>query len=492
MTESQKGSYAAPERFTVSHLGMRELHADRPPWHLVKELVQNSWDEAPDATVCAVTIKPVPGQDATRVTVEDDGPGFKDVADAWTLMKHTDKRASPTKRGRYNLGEKEIISVAIEAQVETVGHTIDFPPLGSRVVSTNKRSSGTVISVTMPWTQEQAELLAQKLMQFRPTECRLVVNGQETPHREPLRVRSAIMNTVLQEGPGEPMRPTRRRTDIHILERANENESWLYEMGIPIQPITTPWDVDIQQKVPMPPNRDTVSESYLTDLYAEVLNENHPIMEANQFGESWVKQAMEDPRTESGAVKSTFQGRYGKKALLISSDADANMKAAESGYELINSRSLSGTERERFREDAGAQTAYQVFGNPKPEVTAFPPRDERQKEFASWVRQMASHCDLNAKVLFFDDPHARKLADCTASTITPTVRFNVALLGEGFFNPPYNREDQMALVFHELGHAMADKPMEHGPSWGEAVAELAGKISSRVIAGAEKTTPQGE
>ena len=35
------------ERFTVSHEGMREQQAGRAPWELVKELVQNAWDEAP-------------------------------------------------------------------------------------------------------------------------------------------------------------------------------------------------------------------------------------------------------------------------------------------------------------------------------------------------------------------------------------------------------------------------------------------------------------
>ena len=92
----------AKDRFTVSHLGMREQHQGRDPWELMKELIQNAWDEAPEATVCQVTIEP-DKKGHTQITVEDDGPGFADIADAYTLMKPTPKRADPKKRGRFNL-----------------------------------------------------------------------------------------------------------------------------------------------------------------------------------------------------------------------------------------------------------------------------------------------------------------------------------------------------------------------------------------------------
>ena len=82
------------ERFTVSHEGMREQHAGRAPWELVKELVQNAWDEAPEATVCQIEIKST-SPEYTAVTVSDDGPGFADIADAYTLLKSTPKRRDP-------------------------------------------------------------------------------------------------------------------------------------------------------------------------------------------------------------------------------------------------------------------------------------------------------------------------------------------------------------------------------------------------------------
>ena len=168
------------ERFTVSHEGMREQHAGRAPWELVKELVQNAWDEAPEATVCRIDIQSAsPGY--TSVTVYDNGPGFADISDAYTLLKSTPKRRDPTKRGRFNLGEKEFISVALTARVETVGHTVTFPRNGGRRSVRNDLPRGTTVQGTMPWTPQEAQELVHRLRMFRPTDCSLIVNGGRYP-----------------------------------------------------------------------------------------------------------------------------------------------------------------------------------------------------------------------------------------------------------------------------------------------------------------------
>ena len=275
------------ERFQVSDAGMREQHQGREPWELAKELVQNAWDEAPEATTCQVTITQE-NQDQTWIMVEDDGPGFREIEDAYTLLRPTPKRGDPRKRGRFNMGEKEVISVAVEAHVETVGWTVIFPRDGGRDIVPNQRGRGTSVSALMPWTRDQAEELEERLAMFRPTECRLVVNGKEVPQRETLSGTQALLETVIQSGPGEPVRRTRRKGEVHIVPQAREGESWLYEMGIPIQKIKTPWDVDVQQKVPLPPNRTEVPTRYLNALYAVLLNLSHKDLAAEEFGSEWV------------------------------------------------------------------------------------------------------------------------------------------------------------------------------------------------------------
>lgn len=470
--------------FAVSDQGMRELQADREPWMLVKELIQNAWDESPCATQCEVTV--TVGDYNTQVVVTDDGPGFAYLPDAWTLMGATPKRANPLKRGRFNMGDKEIIAAASKAIIETVGHTVAFLPMeGRRTVDPNNRTQGTIVTVTMPWNQEQADKLVERLRRFRPTDCSLIVNKIAVPKREPIATGRPTLPTVVQSKPGEPVRKTSRKTEIHLLPPAYPGEAWLYEMGIPVQQINTPYDVDVQQKIPMPPQRDTVSDSYLRDIYTETLNSTHHLLKKDEFHGEWVKQALSNRRTvTSAAVENVKRGRYGEKALLMSDNTDANLHAIESGYQLIDPHSLSKREHNRIR-TTGTETTTEAFSHtsaPRNAPYEVPEETENHTRFKAWIKSLAGDCGLNAEVMIIEAPKAATIADCTASTNNPTLRFNQSRLGEQFFAPPYGRADQLELAFHELGHARQSE-RGHGPSWGEAVATVAGLVASQMVKG---------
>ena len=463
-------------RLAVSSSGMRELHAGRSPWSLVKELVQNSWDEAPEATVCEVEIGPGSGPGKTLISVTDDGPGFSNIADAYTLMGASSKRASPIKRGRFNLGEKELIAVALEATIQTVGHTIHFPAEGGRQERRNRSKRGTIVHLTMPWKKAQRGELIERLKRFRPTECRLVINGEEVERREPILTQKATLQTVLQNGVGEPMRMTRRSTNIDILARV-ANEAWIYEMGIPVQSIDGQYDLDIQQKIPMPPNRDTIGKAYLQDVQAEVLNAMHEQMEREEFGDTWIRTAVEDDRIVPEAVQTVVKQRHGDKVAMWSSNTDANMRAAEAGYEIVNPRAMSPEERKHVREHAGVESANDLFGRgPSVESKKVTP-DSFKLAFADWVQNLGQTCNLRVQVQFFSAPEATVMASCTANTSNPIVRFNVGRLNDAWFC--HRGPEQLALVVHEFGHALCDRPMEHGPGWGEACCRIAGKLAGK-------------
>ena len=485
MTTTNRPTSAPTGRFAVSESGMRELNGSRQPWDLVKELVQNSWDEAPFATECRVTVETQTDGNATMVTVQDDGPGFSDITDAYTLMGHTRKRLSPTKRGRFNVGEKDVISVAIEAEVETVGHTVIFPPEGSRTEATNSRTRGTVVRVLMPWNAEQSGGLVAMLQGFRPPKnCRLFVNDAAVRHQPAKAAASATLPTVVQDDPGKPMRTTQRQTEIHIAEpHGSSGAGWLYEMGIPVRVVDCPWDIDIMQKVPMGQQRDAVSEAYLNRIYAEVLNSTHGMLKPEEFGREWVKRAIEHPQIKPQAVKSTITGRYGNaKAVFATLDGDANLRASEAGYAVVNPGGLSEKEKEAFREDGGVRPSDEVFPTPPPPRTYYDPEPgSNQARFAEWVAEMANHCGITANVQYFSEPANARLADCSASTANPTLRFNEGRLGEAFFRPPYGSAEHWDLLFHELGHAMSEpSAMGHGEKWGEGVSRVAALIAVNI------------
>ena len=82
-------------RSEADTIGMSQLHAGRPPEQMIKELLQNAFDE--DVSTCTVRILLEP--EGVLITVHDDGPGFDHIQDAYTLMGETPKRGNPEKRG---------------------------------------------------------------------------------------------------------------------------------------------------------------------------------------------------------------------------------------------------------------------------------------------------------------------------------------------------------------------------------------------------------
>ena len=470
-------AHTATERFEVNTAGMRQLHADRQPEQLIKELVQNAFDE--QTTRC--TIRVDARDDGTLVTVEDDGGGFNDITDAFTLMADTPKRMDPEKRGRFNLGDKEVISVSIWAQLQTVGWTVTFPPEGGRELRPNRRTQGTKVTALMPWDQQQADRLAHRLTLIRPPEhIRYQVNGETVSHRPPIAVHRAVLPSVLQAQPGEPIRPTRRMTQIDILKPTGE-KGWIHEMGIPIQEMMDfPFDVDIMQKVPMPPNRDTVAESYLKTLYAEVLNAVHDQMPPENYADTWVRTAIESPRITPQAVRATINNRYGDKVVTWSSETESNVKALDDGYLVINTRSMSQPERTNLRELGGLRSSSELFPKDPPTTKYVDVSSDPDKlAFAQWVREMGDIAGMEITPLFTHKTDTQLAATCTSNTDNPVMELNLATLDDQFFRE--RGEAQLHLVIHELGHAAMQGVMSHGPRWGEGCAHIGARIASHLL-----------
>src|SRR5512136_1181513 len=103
--------------FEVDRKGLRALWAGKPLTFVVRELVQNAWDE-PDVTRVDVTLALDTSRRQATITVEDDAPeGFADLRHAFTLYADTRKRIDPTKRGRFNLGEKQVLAICSNASI---------------------------------------------------------------------------------------------------------------------------------------------------------------------------------------------------------------------------------------------------------------------------------------------------------------------------------------------------------------------------------------
>src|SRR4030042_4715223 len=95
--------------FIVDKEGLKALQAGRSKNFIINELVQNDWDE--NIKFCKVQVTSINDYEAEIIVIDDNPNGFKDIRHAYTLFADTYKRGDPTKRGRFNLGEKQVISI---------------------------------------------------------------------------------------------------------------------------------------------------------------------------------------------------------------------------------------------------------------------------------------------------------------------------------------------------------------------------------------------
>ena len=104
--------------FSVDKEGLRQINerlVERRGFGvIVAELYQNVMDT--DATECNITTEKMLGRVARAlITVEANGPGFNRLTDAWTMCAPAMKKDDPTKAGRFNIGEKVVLSFCYSA-----------------------------------------------------------------------------------------------------------------------------------------------------------------------------------------------------------------------------------------------------------------------------------------------------------------------------------------------------------------------------------------
>ena len=455
------------ERFEVSTKGMRELQSGREPWQLAKELISNVWDET--AKICEVHLTNITPRRA-KFTVTDDGGGFINLNDAWTLMGHTDKRADPNKRGRFNIGEKEILSVAIDATIKTSGKIIRFPKSGGRIVrNSDNNAHGTTVECTVPWGSRQVINTIQKLKELLPPKnIHYTINDKPVPYRKPDKVVEATLDTVLQIGGiGEPMRNTRRKTSIEIYRNP---DGMLYEMGIPVQPIDSPYLVNVGQKIPMPPNRDVVRDSYLQDIYRIILNEMTDDITGDNASETWVRRAVEDKEITPDTVRAIINKRYGDKVVLWSNNQLSNERAMQAGYDIIHGKTLS-TEERGAMQSVGLQHSSGRFAVSYADWKPVPKDEwtEGMIAVAGYAKRLAKrliNADIN--VSFYN--MSFKVTNTAADWIQGHLSFNIGVLGKRWFEQ--TGSDQTGLILHELAHY---KGNGHNWEYQSSLRDLAGK-----------------
>jgi len=454
--------------FEVDTKGLRALQAGKPKSFIINELVQNAFDE--DITICKVNVRQTSDKDII-ITVEDDSPeGFKNITHAYTLFADTYKRQDPTKRGRFNLGEKQVISICRYAIVKTTKGTVYFNDDG-RTETEEHTDSGSVIEVAFKGTdKDYKEIIDHTSLLIPPQGVKYTVNNVEIKRQTVFKTFDTILNTEVLKN--DEMVVRTRKTTITLYP--SNGQSWIYEIGIPVMKTDCPWNIDIGQKAQLMVDRETIRPAYIQDLYAEVLNHTYQNITEDNVTSTWIDIGIKDERVSKDAVKGIIEKRFGQRVLIRNPfDGNANDEAISSGYTLVSGSQLSKEAWEKVRGFDILQSTTDKFGKTGiREAKVLEPTSE-QRNYIKVVKKVGKELlGIDVKVNFVSIKGVPTIADF--NPLTKEYRINLAHPSVPSFKT-INWQN-LKLMYHELPHNAGNHTET---SYHDCITTLAGKLTMK-------------
>jgi hypothetical protein len=486
--------------FEVDREGLAQTVRRRHPGFIFGELVANAMDQ-PGTKNLFVEHSPVPNKSLVNLTVRDDDPtGFADLQDAYTLFRRTPKRADSTVRGRFNLGEKEFLSICQEAKIQTTIGTVFFNADGTRRISRaakDKRDEGTEVTAVVKMTREDYAKAVEFLdMIITPSGINIVrscrVEGSWTDAvksashlRETVGDFEVQLPTEIEDEDGD-LRKTKRKSRVivtKIPQRRPDDTPWLFEMGIPVCPIEEDtWDIDVQQKVPLARDRDSVTPGYLRQLRVAVLNNCHDELDEEESTQAWVTEAIADEDVEQDAFKSVFENRFGEDAVVYDpSDKEANDRALADGRKIIYGGSIPKGAHDnvkRFGEvpTAGAvfPTSKAVFGPGGNNVDVkMTPTQKALCSYTEWLGQKLMGLSLDVRVVNSKQGFAACYGD-------QELLYNLRSLGKAWFRSWQKHFVRVhELIIHEFAHEYEESHLSD--DYHKACCKLGAKLAKLML-----------
>jgi hypothetical protein len=463
--------------FDIDLKGYAKLLGDRSKGRILVELIQNAWDE--DSSKVEVELKKLQGKPLVEITVTDDNPeGFKDLTHAYTLFAESAKKSDPTKRGRFNKGEKDVIVVCKEASISTTKGGVYFDVAsGVRKNLRKKRESGSVFKGTLRMNaDEYKETLDLFNSLINPEGVKTYINGKLLENKIPLKVFESKLPTVYADSEGI-LKPTIRKTDIEIFEVTDGDTPMLFEMGIPVVELgDDKWHVNIKQKVPLNSDRDNVTPSFLKKVRVTVLNHAYDNLEEDDCSDRWVRDASAHGEVEKEALTKVIDSMFGKKRVVFSpNDPESNNKAVSEGYTVISGKQMSKDEWANVKSHINIPSASETFGK-KGFVSSdliTSPSDDMEKVIR-YTELLGEHLlGFKPEVTLVRAPDATVIAQWGDGCFT----YNVSLLGEDWFSTVNEKTD--ALIIHEFGHHYCSNHLSR--KYYDALCELGAKLKKLAL-----------
>ena len=418
---------------------------------LICEIISKSFDED---SVKNIKVEIEKHGNVFHVKVNDDGNGFRNLKEIYTLYADSYKRADPTKRGRFNLGEKQFIALCLDAYIKTGKVNVVFKGKRREIKRLSKKFEGTEVFGRI---KPEIETSKDEVMNFLeriavPSDKKLFVNGVEKLPTEIVKSFNAKLKTpIASKGKYQRLVNRERDTEVQLIDlSSDEEQGWLYEKGIPICPLVDNirWHINVQQKVPQVMERNVVNAGYLKSVYSAVAENCVDMITDEDAGQSWVSDALES--TSGDTSRKLLEKRYGNENVIISgTDYRANERAIELGSHLIGGNELSKDIKANLLSNGVLDYASKKFGTNEIEIAESVEENSSMRFFAEICKEVArDSLKKEISVRFVTTKHTNELASYGGSALY----WNVGKLGgkSVFDNPssPY----LLGILIHELAH----------------------------------------
>jgi hypothetical protein len=469
--------------FEVDKRGLRKLIERKGFAFVLYELVQNAWDEK--VTLVTISLRRLP-DGRYELVVEDDSPnGFAILSHAFTLYAESAKKGNAEQRGRFNIGEKLVLALCVEAKIVSTTGTVIFDASGRRVTRT-KRERGTVFSAILKLTAAQfAELdeAAQRLIP--PVGITTTYNGTVLEPRPVLtRIDAVSLPTVIADADGV-LRPATRQTWVEIVEPRDGETVMLYEMGIPVVDTEGRWHINIGQKVPLNMDRDNVTPSYLSKVRASVTEQMADQLTVDDANSPWVRDGVtRHGNTMSAATINRLADlRFSERRVAYDpSDPEANALAVTQGYTIVHGSMQNAAEWDASRRVGAILPAGQVTPSPKPfhpdgRPLKVEPR-ERWTEGMKWFDDYAARIGrallgVSVNVTIANDIGWHFLGAYGSGSLT----INIARAGRRWFDGPVATINEF--LIHEFGHHFSGNHLSD--EYHDGLCKLGGQLSQLAL-----------
>lgn len=360
--------------------------------------------------------------------------------------------------------------------------------------------------MTFDWPAETAADFEAYFARFLiPANIALCVNGRTLPSRQPVHKVPAQLPTEIYNATTHVWHKPRKSTVIELVKTAAGEDACIYEMGIPVAAAewSAPYHANVQQRIPMNPNRDALASGYARKVHTASLATLLEELDRETLTQDWAGAAGldADPEVQKTLIVRAF-GANAVRAVPVMGKRDFNDDATRFGTKVIKTNQLSGgfremaklhlptardtvtTEQRRLCEeiastgfttdDVGKQAADKQTWIKRRGGRA---RVDRCLAFAVWLRdQLVKAVDLAAPPV----TGALALGQTPVQLGMVKGKFlahwssqnclTLALECDGFWIDPLGAE-ALSILVHEAAHA---RNAHHGKSFHDELEKLAG------------------